>query len=229
MLPLALLLLTLGSLAAAAGDTAVAAPGVTFATPNLVGLSNSSLPGGSNFWFPSISIPTGIKGHVAQHITLSGDGGTCPPKPPLSQFCEQIMLTTDGGRSYSVTKKIGAGTSGNFNGYGDLGSWIPPKKGAKTKPGEFKALVGCNDCTDPGGALTEPAFLQTWMDDGTTLELKANVSVTYTGTPAAFVAPGFGEQPDGAVRTKDGNLLMAFYGHAKVKMLIVYRNVWTFY
>lgn len=96
--------------------TATAAPTATFAVPNLVGYSNSSLPGGSNFWFPSISIPTGIKGHVAQHITLSGDGGTCPPKPPLSQYCEQIMLTTDGGRSYKVVKKIGHGTSGNFNG-----------------------------------------------------------------------------------------------------------------
>ena len=171
------------------------APSVTFATPHLVGYSNSSLPGGSNFWFPSIAIPTGIKGHVAQHITLSGDGGTCPPKPPLSQFCEQIMLTVDGGRSYSVVKKIGKGTSGNFNGYGDLGSWVPPKKGAKTTPGEFKALVGCNDCKDAGWALTEPAFLQTWMDDGTTLKLTKNVSVTFTGSPAAFTAPGFGFQP----------------------------------
>ena len=80
---------------------------VSFAVPTLVGHSNSSLlgDGGSNdnFWFPSISIATGIKGHVAQHITLSGDGGTCPSQqPPLSQYCEQIMLTTDGGRSYST-------------------------------------------------------------------------------------------------------------------------------
>ena len=93
-----------------------AVPTASFEAPNLVGYSNSSLPGGSNFWFPSISIPTGIRGHVAQHITLSGDGGTCPPKPPLSPYCEQIMLTTDGGRTYTVVKKIGHGTSGNFNG-----------------------------------------------------------------------------------------------------------------
>ena len=74
--------------------SAAAAPTASFEAPNLVGYSNSSLPGGSNFWFPSISIPTGIKGHVAQHITLSGDGGTCPPKPPLSPYCEQVCLTS---------------------------------------------------------------------------------------------------------------------------------------
>ena len=78
MLPLALLALR-----------ATAVPTVQFAVPQLVGSANSSEPGGSNFWFPSITIATGIKGHVAQHITLSGDGGACPPKPPLSQFCEQ--------------------------------------------------------------------------------------------------------------------------------------------
>ena len=90
--------LLLALVAQAATAAAHAAPSVSFAAPSLVGYSNSSLPGGSNFWFPSITIPTGIKGHVAQHITLSGDGGACPPKPPLSQFCEQIMLSTDGGR-----------------------------------------------------------------------------------------------------------------------------------
>ena len=52
---------------------------VHWATPTLVGWSNSSQPLGSNFWFPSISIATGLNGTVAQHITLSGDGGTCPP------------------------------------------------------------------------------------------------------------------------------------------------------
>jgi hypothetical protein len=124
-----MLLIKVAAVAAAIAPVTggTAAPSAAFAAPNLVGYSNSSLPGGSNFWFPSISIPTGIKGHVAQHITLSGDGGTCPPKPPLSQFCEQIMLSVDGGKTYAVTKKIGAGTSGNFNGYGDLGSWVPPK------------------------------------------------------------------------------------------------------
>ena len=147
------------ALLALLGAPASAAPTATFGVPTLVGSRNSSLPNGSNFWFPSITIPTGIRGHVAQHITLSGDGGTCPPKPPLSQSCEQTMLSLDGGRSYQVTNKIQAGTSGNFNGYGDLGSWVPPLiRGIKG--GEFKTIVGCNDCSDPGGALTEPAFLQ---------------------------------------------------------------------
>jgi len=132
------------------------------------------------------------------------------------------MLTTDGGKTYSVTKKINVGTSGNFNGYGDLGSWVPPKKGAKTTPGEFQAIVGCNDCTDPGGSLAEPAFLQTWMDDGTTLKLTKNVSITYKDTPAAVTSPnchggkkscGFSTPDQSTIRTSDGNLLMALYGY----------------
>ena len=121
--------------------TVTAAPTASFAAPNLVGYSNSSLAGGSNFWFPSISIPTGIKGHVAQHITLSGDGGTCPPKPPLSQYCEQIMLTTDGGRSYKVVKKIGHGTSGNFNGKNSLNAALNPVSASVAEQGPFGAMA----------------------------------------------------------------------------------------
>ena len=101
---------------------------------------------------------------------------------------------------------------------------MPPKQGAKTTPGEFQAIVNCNDCKDTGWALTKPAFLQTWLDDGNTLKLTKNVSIGFTQTPAAFLAPGnvfagmnatFGLQPDGMVRTKDGDLLMALYGYAK--------------
>jgi hypothetical protein len=127
----------------AAAIVSAAPSTVKFAAPVLVGSSNSSAPDGSAFWFPSITIPTGIKGHVAQHITLSGDGGTCPRPGHPGQSCEQIMLSTDGGMSYKVTKKIQTGTSGNFNGYSDLGSWVPPpKKGATPTPGEFRAIVG---------------------------------------------------------------------------------------
>ena len=198
---------------------------VSFATPVLVGSSNASAPNGSNFWFPSITIPTGIKGHVAQHITLSGDGGTCPPPKPLGQFCEQIMLSRDGGRTYTVTKKLGAGTSGNFNGYGDLGTWVPPKHNATgATPGEFQTIVGCNDCTDAGGSLTEPTYLQTWMEDGSTVKLVKNVSITYEHVPPSFKAKmachggtkscGFSTPDQSIIRTKDDNLLMALYGYA---------------
>jgi hypothetical protein len=143
--------------------------------------SSGFLPG-SAFWFPSISISTGIKGHVAQHVTLAGDGGACPRPGHPNQGCEQIMLTTDGGRTYKVVKKINDGTSGNFNGCrvhvsrcldsvgaclrspvcsdGDLGTWVPPVKSNSTTRGEFQTIVGCNDCTNPGGSLTQPAFLQ---------------------------------------------------------------------
>ena len=47
------------------------------------------------------------------------------------------------------------------------------------------------------------------------MKLTNNVSVSFEGNPPTFTAAGFGFQPDGAVRTKDGNLLMAMYGYAK--------------
>ena len=120
--------------------TNAAVPSVTFETPSLVGESNSSAPGGSSFWFPSISIPTGIKGHVAQHVTLSGDGGGgCQYEGQKNQACEQIMLTSDGGLTYDLIKKVRDGTSGNFNGYNDLGTWVPPKAGYNTTPGKLSA------------------------------------------------------------------------------------------
>ena len=95
---------------------AAVAPSVTFGKPVLVGSSNSSTPNGSAFWFPSISIPTGIPGHVAQHITLSQDGGgMCEHEGQPDQACEEIMITRDGGLSYQVTKKIRDGTSGSLD------------------------------------------------------------------------------------------------------------------
>jgi hypothetical protein len=128
---LALLLLACAvTRVSAPSSSAASSPTAKFAVPILVGRSNSSDPDGSNFWFPSISIPTGIKYHIAQHITLSGDGGSCP-RPggrwPMAH-CEQIMLSKDGGHTYEVVKTINSGTSGNFDGYGDLGAWVPAKK-----------------------------------------------------------------------------------------------------
>ena len=111
---------------------------------------------------------------------------------------------------------------GNFDGYGDLGTRVPPRTvytgTAAPPPGEFKAIVGCNDCfAHPGGSLSQPAFLQTWLDNGTSLLQTQNQSITYTNTPAALTAPGFGfSAPDQSiVRTPSGDLLMALYGHAK--------------
>ena len=161
---------------------------------------------------------------MAQHITLSGDGGGgCEHEGQQSQSCEQIMITTDGGKTYQVAKKIRDGTSGNFNGYGDLGSWVPPKTGAKTPPGQFQTIVGCNDCfTKGGGSLVEPAFLQTWVDSNGNLTLANNVSITYKNTPAAFTGTcgakgtpcGFSSPDQSIIRTPNTNLLMALYGHA---------------
>ena len=68
---------------------AAKSPSVAFGTPVLVGSSNSSTPDGSAFWFPCISIPTGIPGHVAQHITLSGDGGgMCQHEDTIQPYFE---------------------------------------------------------------------------------------------------------------------------------------------
>ena len=64
---------------------------VAFGTPTLVGFANSTKRNGSAFWFPSISIPTGVPGRVAQHITLSGDGGGgCEHEGQPDQSCEQV-------------------------------------------------------------------------------------------------------------------------------------------
>lgn len=202
---------------------------VSFATPVLVGFSNFSTPGGSRFWFPGISIPTGLPGHVAQHITLADDGGSCNT-PTHPQACEQIMLTQDGGRTYTVTKTLSHGTSGNFNGYGDLGTAVPSppaRVGKVAPPGHFDTIVGCNDCI--GGALQAPAFLQTWADgDDGNLTVVRNVSVRFVDSPATFDkgencpitdngparACGFETPSQTIIRTADGTLLLAAYGYA---------------
>ena len=60
---------------------------------------------GPMFWRPAISIPTGIKGHVAQHVTTTGLGAAgCHGKS-----CEQILLTKDGGSTYNVVTNTSSG------------------------------------------------------------------------------------------------------------------------
>jgi len=134
------------------------------------------------------------------------------------------MLTVDGGLTYTVTKKVQNGTSGNFNGFGDLGSWVPPRKAARLPPGEFQAIVGCNNCfSKGGGSLVEPAYLQTWVDNGSSLVLTNSVRIVYRDTPAAFRGTcaydgggpcGFSTPDQSIVRMSDSSLLMALYGHA---------------
>ena len=192
---LLLLCVTTGSTATPPG-AAAAPPTARFGVPVLLGMSNASKPGGSRFWFPSLSVPTGIPGHVAQHITLSGDGGNCP-LPGQDTACDQIMLTRDGGRSYTLVKKLAkpayspklyVPTSGNFNGYGDLGTWVPASNSSLVKPtpGHFVTIVGCNDCL--GGSFRYPTYLQTWVETETGLRLTKNVTVSYSGTPAGFAS-----------------------------------------
>lgn len=208
-------------------------PAVFFDVPTLVGRSNFSQPGGTKFWFPSISISTGIKGHVAQHITLANDGGWGPagPEGPCGStshpqaYCQQIMLTTDSGRSYATVRKVTRGTSGNFNGYGDLGTLVPAKEGAAV-PGRFHTIVGCNDC---GTAFTHPTFLQTWEDDGDgNLSMQANVSVRFVDPPQEFNGSspacassgcGLSTFSQSIVRVLGGRLLAAAYGHAAGQQL----------
>ena len=212
-----MLALVLGAAAASSSPTAA------FDTPSLVGSSDVSKPNGTKFWFPSISIAIpGHPGHVAQHVTLAGDGGWGPagPEGPCSsasrpqEFCEQIMLTRDGGRNYSLVKRASRGTSGNFNGYDDLGTWVPAPKGAPARPGCFDTIVGCNDCGSmrggEGGALSRPAFLQTWCETSDSLRLTANVTSTFRGIPART---NLSTPSQTIVRTADGHLLLAAYGH----------------
>ena len=111
---------------------------------------------GPMFWRPGISIPTGIKGHVAQHVTTSGLGAAgCH-----GHSCEQILLTKDSGATYEVVANISSGyATHNFNGAGDLGTWLPPLK--NTAPvGTFQTVVG-SDSRPCRGALC-PAFVLTW-------------------------------------------------------------------
>ena len=201
------------ALATTNSNSTISTPTLEFGVPTLIGSSNLSRPGASHFWFPSISIATGIHGHVAQHVTLSGDGG--------SARGEQIMLTQDGGASYTVVKKIASGTSGCFNGYGDLGTWVPGRNASSSPAGTFRTIVGCNDCA--GGSVGRPAFLQTWLDTGGSLKLVANESVRYTGTPPAFNGNRTcGKRPCGLygpaqsiIRTTNGKLLASFYGYGE--------------
>lgn len=158
-----------------------------FGPPVIVGSSNRSTAHGGRFWVPGIAIATGLHGHAAVHITLADDGGPCPSPTMPGQACEQIVLTRDGGLTYTTVKKIGRGTSGCLNGYGDLGTHVPSPP---APPGRFNALVGCNDCWGTGhgegGAMGHPWYLQTWQDDGETLRVVANRSIAFEGTPAVF-------------------------------------------
>jgi hypothetical protein len=52
-------------------------------------------------------------------------GPTCNT-PTHPEDCEQVMITRDGGHSYTTVLKVPFGGSGTFNGYGDLGTHIPP-------------------------------------------------------------------------------------------------------
>ena len=55
-------------------------------------------------------------------------------------------------------EKINFGTYETFDGYDDLGAWVPAKKGAMAL-GTFKAIkfIGCSDC--PGGSHSLTTFL----------------------------------------------------------------------
>ena len=166
--------------------------------------------------------------------------------PGQDPACDQIMLTRDGGRSYSLVKKLAkpayspaayVPTSGNFNGYGDLGTWVPASNFSAPTPGQFNTLVGCNDCL--GGSMRYPTYLQTWTETDSGLHLTKNVTVSYHGTPAAFSSdtgcpgsyappppPGHSPPPGGnkkcglrtpsqsIIRMANNELLMAFYGTA---------------
>lgn len=145
---------------------------------------------------------------MAQHITRSDDSlSICHTAAP--QGCEQILMTRDGGRSYAVARTKHYGTSGNFNGYGDLGTLVPP-----ASAGRFRTIVGCNDCANGG----LPYYVQTWQDADGELRLVENRSVTLHGSPPALRPNasyfGLSTPSQSIVRLRDGALLMAIYGFA---------------
>lgn len=92
-----------------------------------------------------------------------------------------------------------------------------PNAGSEDTPGQFNTIVACNDCLVPGGSVDQPAFLQTWIDTGRTLALVANKSATFSGTPDSFrvnTSTWLASPSQTIVRTADGELLLAMYGHA---------------
>ena len=142
--------------------------------------------GGGLFWRPGVSIATGIPGHIAQHITLAGEGTSCSAS---GKACGMIMLTTDGGKTYTTVKNVSSGTAdSNFNGHGDLGTFLPPKATNKSTgsaaaaaqaaaPGEFNTLVA---------AGLRQGSRQTWLDGPSGLKVTANASVSFAGTPSGL-------------------------------------------
>ena len=148
------------------------------------------------------------------------------PFLPLAKIC------TQGGDTYTVQKKIPHGTSGNFNGYGDLGTWIPPRNSAASPSsvGQFATIVGCNDCSStPGGSVASPAFVQTWLDQNGTLKLTGNTSATFSGSPAAFLEDGawLSSPSQTIIRTQDENLLLAMYGTVADGTVIAGKKFYT--
>jgi hypothetical protein len=185
---------------------------------------------GSMFWRPGIAIPTGIQGHVAQHVTLAGQA------PCHGRVCEQILLTKDGGKTYSVMANITSGYSdGNFNAATDLGTWLPPAatktpnlSSGPSAAGEFHTIVGSESGPCRGGLC--PSYVQTWEDGPAGLKLAANASASFSGTPPEFLATtgcaaAAGGNPHGAscwlsspsqtvIRDANGSLLLSAYGYA---------------
>lgn len=69
--------------------------------------------------------------------------------------------------------------------------------------GQFRTIVSCfhSQTASPSGgpywdytcsgwprvATENPFYLQTWKDTGSSLQVIENVSVTFSGTPAAFI------------------------------------------
>ena len=76
-------------------------------------------------------------------MTLANDGGPCnDPRTGAeqTQTCEEIWITRDGGANYTLAKKVAHGSSGNFNGYGDLGNLVPS---TGLPVGQFRTIVSC--------------------------------------------------------------------------------------
>jgi hypothetical protein len=126
-----------------------------------------------------IDSPRINRNHVAQHVTLVEDCDGPQGVNCSSAGCQQIYLSRDGGRTYTVEMNVSGGTSGNFNGYGGLGTAVPLEG---LPPTYFATIVGCNNCKGPGMFLSGPTYLQTWADDSATgLRVVKNETCSFRG------------------------------------------------
>jgi hypothetical protein len=152
---------------------------ISFCRPVVVGHSNRT-----HFYFPAVAVAL-PSGEAALHVTLSDDSYHCPPN------CAQVWRSKGGVSQFELQSTVGAGGSGSFNYYGDLGELIP---GVDSSSTTFTTLAGNNGGDWLGSRWVSshrvckapcPVVLQHWQLSPT-LHITHNTSAVLTGTPPQF-------------------------------------------